>query len=777
MPGWTLSIDFGTSNTAAAYRQGDGDPAAIRLSEQAEQMPSAVLVTPDDIWVGAKAIRSVRQWPGGFERSPKRLIGQDTVLLGGRDVPVVTLVAAVLRAVAARAFRVGGDDRPDRVLLTHPQDWAQPRRTALRAAAVDAGFADEVIRLVPEPVAAVAHYAHTTPLPTDRAVAVFDFGGGTCDVALLRAEAGDGTGGQRTALRVLASAGADPLGGDVFDHLLLTAVLGRLTERGRGDLVKTLSDPANVRAVQALRTEVREAKHELSEHEHAGIPVVAGDDEEVVTITAAEFDELIAPHVRRAIDLTTQTLTRAGLSAPDLHALYLTGGSSYLRAVQRELIALLGRPFATLGDPKLVVALGAHHAVLAAPPAVSPPKTAPKPAAPKAAAPKAAASKAAASKPAASKPAASKAIAPASVAVPAELDGLTAPAQRVLTANPALAAALASTADGPAIIDDVTTLVALMCVPDLVEHATAEPGLLSRLRRRKAVLDIAKGPATGVPLPIRTFLGDSAAWTKAYRTAAARRTWDDEHAPGAGWANRMLRTWCTATPEERRQILDTPKWRRWAPTDSHYPDGYHGGDPWEPDEICLSPDSVKPAAAGPADRTRPRPLHPSAQQKPYLRDLAEIYAGGPAGAGLDVVAAAVPPDPAQQVLKHLGDLAAAYRTAVEVMGEGMLGYKSELLFYPARADRPPAVVLPLPGPLAANTNTVPAWSGFPVILTADVVISVSMRVSWANAQRRIVLTSTFRPGATCPPSAVELHLRSTRLTELADRIRKHLGRP
>jgi actin-like ATPase involved in cell morphogenesis len=767
MPGWTLSIDFGTSNTAAAYRQGDGDPAAIRLSEQAEQMPSAVLVTPGDIWVGAKAIRSVRQCPDGFERSPKRLIGQDTVLLGGRDVPVVTLVAAVLRAVAARAFRVGGDDRPDRVLLTHPQDWAQPRCAALRAAAVAAGFADEVIRLVPEPVAAVAHYAHTTPLPNDRAVAVFDFGGGTCDVALLRAESGDG--GPRAALRVLASAGADPLGGDVFDHLLLTAVLARLTERGRGDLVKTLSDPANVRAVQALRAEVREAKHELSEHEYAGIPVVAGDDEEVVTITAAEFDELIAPHVRRAIDLTTQTLNRAGLSAPDLHALYLTGGSSYLRAVQRELIALLGRPFATLGDPKLVVALGAHHAVLAAPPAASPAVSRPGPpaASPANRAPKRAAAGAAAP----------KAVAPASTAVPDEPDGLTAPARRVLTANPALAAALAGTADGPAIIDDVVTLVALMCVPDLVERATAEPELLRRLRRKKAVLDIAKEPTAGVPVPIRTFLGDSAAWTKAFGTAAARRTWDEEHAPGAGWANRMLRTWCTATPGERQQILDSPRWSRWAATEPHYPDGYHGGDPWEPDKICLSPDSVKPTAAGPADRTRPRPLHPSAQQKPYLRDLAEIYAGGPVGAGLDVVAAAVPPDPSQQVLKHLGDLPAVSRTAVEVMGEGMLGFRSELLFYPARADRPPAVVLPLPGQLARHETTAPQWSGFPVIITADVVTSVSMRVSWANAQRRVVLNFTFRPGATCPPSAAELHLRSTRLTELADRIRKHLGRP
>ncbi|WP_170047692.1 hypothetical protein, partial [Couchioplanes caeruleus] len=374
--------------------------------------------------------------------------------------------------------------------------------------------------------------------------------------------------------------------------------------------------------------------------------------------------------------------------------------------------------------------------------------------------------------------AARRAATPASEAVPDAADdpnGLSAPAQRVLTANPALAAALATTADGPAIIDDTLTLVALMCVPDLLERVTAEPALLGRLRRENAVLDVAKEPPKGVPLPVRVFLGDSEAWTGAFRGAATRRKWNEDHGSGAGWTHRMLRTWCTATPEERRQIFDTPNWHRWVTTESHYPDGYHGADPWEPDKVCLSPDTVRPTAAAPPHHDWPRPEHPTAQQKHYVHDLAELYAGSRPGVGLAAVTAPAP-EPSGQVMQFLGDLPAVRRRPVEVMGVGLSGYPSELLFYPARGHRPPAVVIPFRGLMLSTITETPTWNGFPIILTADVVTGVAIKVNWANAHRRVVISTSARPGATCPPPGAEVHLRGGQLPELAGRIRTHLGR-
>ncbi|BFU45011.1 Hsp70 family protein [Krasilnikovia sp. MM14-A1004] len=777
MPGWSLSIDFGTSNTAAAYRRGSADPAPIKLTDQAHQMPSAVLVTPDGIEVGAKAVRAARHHADGFERSPKRLVGQDTTYLGGRDVPVQSLVAAVLRAVAARASGVGGDDRPDAVLLTYPQDWAQPRRQVLRTAAVEAGFDADVVRLVPEPVAAVAYHAHTTPPPPGATVAVFDFGGGTCDVAVLRAESTDnGT----ADLRVLASAGADPLGGDVVDHLLAMAVLAKLAERDHGDLVTALQDPANGKALQAFRTEVSHAKHELSENEQARVAVEVGSDEEIVTVTRAEFDELIAPQIQRAVDLTTQTLAQAKVAAKNLHKLYLTGGSSYLLAVQRELTALLGRPPATFDDPKLVVALGAHHAATA-PPAPAPgPAAAVTPARPAATPPEAAPARAAIAPRTVPPPTSSVLLrsfddAKAAKAAAAELvepDGLSAAAHRVLQVNPALAAALAATPDGPAVIDDLPTLAALMCVPQLLEHVTADPGLIARLRAGNTLLKIPQARPDGVPLPVRVFFGDATRWLAAYGTSAAQRHWAENDAPGDSWAVRTMRTWCTATPQERVEILRRPDWDRWV-AGQHLLDAFQHGDGGEPDVIWLPTTIERPAAAPPTPPLAVRPAAPTPQQQTYLHDLKDLYA--PPANGL-TASDRQRLNWSSLVQGRLGELPATFRCQVELMGEGMTGQKSELLFYTETLIRKRAVVIPYNGHTLRMFGG-RSWDGFPIILTPDVVTSIRIRTDWGNAHRRIVVNTSPRPGATCPPSGMQLELRGNPLTTLANRIRAHLGRP
>ena len=136
--GWSLAVDVGTSNTAAAYRVAGGVARAVRLTDQADQMPSAVLVAPDGVKVGLEAVRSAPIWPAGFESAPKSRMGEGERWLGGRDVSDVSLVAAVLGQVVARAQRAAGGTPPERVVLTHPVKWAAFRRRVLvKAAAVE----------------------------------------------------------------------------------------------------------------------------------------------------------------------------------------------------------------------------------------------------------------------------------------------------------------------------------------------------------------------------------------------------------------------------------------------------------------------------------------------------------------------------------------------------------------------------------------------------------------------------------------------------------------
>ena len=144
------------------------------------------------------------------------------MLLGGDEVEVADVVAETLRYVTAKAVAVAvaGGEPPSAVVLTHPQEWASRRRAALRAAWDRVGLDVGDVRLVPEPVAAVSWFANVAEIPDGGSVAVFDYGGGTCDVAVLRRRTGGAT-AEATSIEILAHAGRDALGGNALDVLLL----------------------------------------------------------------------------------------------------------------------------------------------------------------------------------------------------------------------------------------------------------------------------------------------------------------------------------------------------------------------------------------------------------------------------------------------------------------------------------------------------------------------------------------------------------------------------
>jgi hypothetical protein len=375
--GWRLAIDVGTSNTAAAVQVGAEAPRPVRLSDQADQMPSGVLNGPNGMIVGVEALRSARIDPSAFEPCPKRRVGEGQIQLGMTEVAVSAAIAAIMRHVFIRAARVTGGGHPQEVILTYPEQWQAPRRQVLIDAARAGGFPGP-LRLVSEPVAAASHYATNVAVPPGALVAVFDFGGGTCDVAVLRAGAAAGPmpGGvhpwSRPPFTVLAAEGLDPLGGEDLDALLAQWTRQQLQDTGHAELVSALDAPAALADRLTFRDQVRAGKQALTDYESTRIPVAAGGDTAVVTITAAEFDTLIAGKIDAAVELTRRTLGRAGVTGANLHALYLTGGSAHLRLVQRRLTDLINRPPATLEDPKLVVALGAL-AVPATPMADVPP--------------------------------------------------------------------------------------------------------------------------------------------------------------------------------------------------------------------------------------------------------------------------------------------------------------------------------------------------------------------------------------------------------------------
>ncbi|MEU4239183.1 Hsp70 family protein [Actinoplanes sp. NPDC026619] len=350
--GFVLGVDLGTSHTVAMLRHPDGRTRPLLFDGQ-PLLPSAVyLDTTGRLHVGADALRLGHAEPNRLEPNPKRHIDDGTVLLGdSASVPVADLFAALLGAVAREAVATVGFLPP--AILTYPAAWGPTRRTVLTEALGKAGWPAET-SLVPEPVAAARYFADVLrrPVPTGSSIAVFDFGGGTLDVAVVRAD-------QPGTFSVTASGGADDLGGLDVDAALVD-LLGKSLAGGEPAAWQRLTEPTSLAEWRARRRfwdDVRGAKEMLSRSSFAPVPVPGV--EHAVHLTRDELEAAADPLVRRGVAEAGTVIAAAGLKPGDLAGLFLVGGSSRIPLVARLLHSLLGIAPTVLEQPELPVAEGA----------------------------------------------------------------------------------------------------------------------------------------------------------------------------------------------------------------------------------------------------------------------------------------------------------------------------------------------------------------------------------------------------------------------------------
>ncbi|MDJ0489655.1 Hsp70 family protein [Rhodococcus qingshengii] len=352
MSGWMLSVDFGTSNTAAAHTGVvTGAVETLSLTHQGNLMSSAVFVeSPATIDVGDVALNRAETNPAAFIPSPKRVVGQGMVHVNGYDIPASLPVAAVLHTVIGRATAAHRDQAPSHLVLTHPEGWSPREVGVLLDAAARVGYGTGHVSTVSEPRAAAHYYSRTETMPAGTKIAVFDFGGGTLDIAVLTAT-------DANSFDIIAARGDNSLGGKNLDAVLRGWVDHMLNDRNP-DLLHFIRTSAPLHVTRSLDDSIQRAKELLSSSPSATITVNGNGHQETLSITRPEFESLIAAAVDRAVALTRQTLTDAGITHPSqLSALYLTGGSSRIPLVHQRLAAL--GPIATLDDPKTVVAQGA----------------------------------------------------------------------------------------------------------------------------------------------------------------------------------------------------------------------------------------------------------------------------------------------------------------------------------------------------------------------------------------------------------------------------------
>ncbi|WP_433313207.1 Hsp70 family protein [Micromonospora chersina] len=366
--GFALGVDLGTSNTVAVLRWPDGRTRPL-LVDGEPILPSGVYAGTDGrLHVGRDALRLAHADPDRYEPNPKRRVDEPEVTLGDRRYRPAELLGGVLRAVGEAAVGALGFLPP--AVVTCPATWDADRRQVLAEALALAGWpsaAEHTLsgptppgtRLLREPVAAARYYTEVLrrPVPVGESVAVFDFGGGTLDVAVVRNEGADPWGD--SGFRVISCGGLDDLGGLDLDAALLALVGERVAATHPAQWAR-LSEPADTtgwRERLQFVEHVRGAKEMLSRTTAA--PVAVPGVAAAVSLSRAELEGVATPLLRRAVAETRRVIAAAGLTPERLAGLFLVGGSSRIPLVARLLHAELGIAPTVLEQPELPVAEGA----------------------------------------------------------------------------------------------------------------------------------------------------------------------------------------------------------------------------------------------------------------------------------------------------------------------------------------------------------------------------------------------------------------------------------
>ena len=357
--GIAIGIDLGTTNSVVAVVDGE-QPEVLRDAHGDGLIPSVVALMPDGAVVGrdAQALRAKN--PDRVVSSIKRLMGRgvhdvkalagvlpykiaasgDSVGMvrlevAGRSVTPIEMSAEILKAVKARAEQSLGQEIT-KAVVTVPAYFDDAARSATKDAAKLAGL--DVLRLVNEPTAAALAYGLDTG--AEGIYAIYDLGGGTFDISLLRLQKG--------VFQVLATGGDSALGGDDFDHALAEWAIAQSKITG-----------LDQSSAGSLLLAARAAKESLTAAENATLKAEVADRMVEQAISRRTFEGMIDPLIQRTMRACRQVLDDAQVGPKDIQGVVLVGGSTRVPLVRRKVEEFFGRPPLADINPDEVVAVGA----------------------------------------------------------------------------------------------------------------------------------------------------------------------------------------------------------------------------------------------------------------------------------------------------------------------------------------------------------------------------------------------------------------------------------
>lgn len=354
--GIIIGIDLGTTNSLVAHIH-DGRAVAIRDKEQGTTLlPSVLYFQSDEHYlVGQEAKAFLQSEPERCIFSVKRLLGKSyqdirdyegflgydilddnseealvKVRVGKRFYNPIELSAKILAELKERIENYL-NQKVSKAVISVPAYFNDIQRQATRDAGRLAGL--DVLRIINEPTAASLAYGLGMDEDEEKTVAVYDLGGGTFDISILRIEGG--------VFEVLSTTGDTFLGGDDFDRLICQHWLA---QAGKEE---------NRAAIAELRPWAEEAKKALSKQE------LYENEQAKLKLSRQDFDKLIAGHIERSLSCCRRALADAKLEVQDIDELVLVGGSTRVPAVRKSVEGFFARSAKEGINPDEVVALGA----------------------------------------------------------------------------------------------------------------------------------------------------------------------------------------------------------------------------------------------------------------------------------------------------------------------------------------------------------------------------------------------------------------------------------
>ena len=369
--GKVVGIDLGTTLSAAAMME-RGDPKIIPSAEGSNLVPSVVATGKSgEILVGESAKRQAIVNPENTIFSIKRLIGRKfedptiqydmkhlpykiteasngdcRVVMGGKEYSPPEISAIILQKLKVDAEAYLGEKVKDAV-ISIPAYFNDAQRKATKDAGTVAGL--NVLRMINEPIA--ASLAYGLDKKNDESVAIYDFGGGVFNIAII--DMGQGT------FSVKSIAGQSHLGGDDFDQRIMDWLCDEFERDQSIDLRQ------DKMALQRLKDAAEKAKKELSTvaQTEISLPFITADASGPkhlsMTLTRAKLEQLSADLIEKSIGPCRQALSDAGLTASQINNVILVGGQTRMPKVQDTLKQFFGREPVKGVNPDEAVALGA----------------------------------------------------------------------------------------------------------------------------------------------------------------------------------------------------------------------------------------------------------------------------------------------------------------------------------------------------------------------------------------------------------------------------------